>query len=159
VWPAWVYDERAAAVVHALKYGGRRGLAAGLAGELARVVPPGPGADLLMAVPLHSARRRERGYNQAGLLAAALAGRIGVPLLDGAMERVRDTRPQARLDPRARRDNVAGAFRVKSPAALEGRSILLVDDVITTGATLEACLDALARAGARASGVALAWAQ
>ena len=159
VWPAWLYDERAATVVHALKYEGRRGLAAGLAAEIARVVPPAPRADLVMAVPLHSARRRERGYNQAGLLAEALADRIGVPRLERAIERVRDTRPQARLDPRSRRANVAGAFRVRHPARLEGRNILLVDDVITTGATFEACLSALARAGARATGVALAWAQ
>jgi ComF family protein len=159
VWPAWVYDERAACVVHALKYEGRRGLAPGLAAELARVVPPVPRADLVMAIPLHSARRRERGYNQAGLLAEALADRIGVPLLEGAIERVRDTRPQALLRPRSRRANVAGAFRVRRPGWVEGRNILLVDDVITTGATFEACLAALARAGAHATGVALAWAQ
>jgi ComF family protein len=159
VWPAWLYDERAARVVHALKYEGRRGLAPGLAAELARVVPPAPAADLVMAVPLHSARRRERGYNQAGLLAEALAGTIGVPRLEGEIERVRDTRPQARLDPRSRRANVAGAFRVRNPGRLEGRTILLIDDVVTTGATFEACLEALARSGARATGVALAWAQ
>ena len=159
VWPAWLYDERAACVVHALKYEGRRGLAPGLAAELARVVPPVPRADLVMAVPLHPARLRERGYNQAGLLAEALAGTIGVPRLEGAIVRARDTRPQARLDPRSRRANVAGAFRVTNPGRLEGRSILLVDDVVTTGATLEACLEALAGAGARAAGVALAWAQ
>jgi ComF family protein len=145
--------------VHALKYEGRRGLAPGLAAELARVVPPVPRADLVMAIPLHSARRRERGYNQAGLLAEALADRIGVPLLEGAIERVRDTRPQALLRPRSRRANVAGAFRVRRPGWVEGRNILLVDDVITTGATFEACLAALARAGAHATGVALAWAQ
>ena len=159
VWPAWLYDERAASVVHALKYEGRRGLAPGLAAELARVAPPAPRADLVMAVPLHSARRRERGYNQAGLLAEALAESIGVPWLEGAIERARDTRPQARLDPRSRRANVAGAFRVRNPGRLEGRTILLVDDVVTTGATFEACLEALGHAGARASGVALAWAQ
>jgi len=159
VWPAWLYDERAACVVHALKYGGRRGLAPGLAAELARVVPGAPRHDLVMAVPLHSARRRERGYNQAGLLAESLAGAIGVPGLAGAIERARDTRPQARLDPRARRANVAGAFRVTRPGWLEGRNILLVDDVVTTGATFDACLTALERAGARAMGIALAWAQ
>src|SRR5262249_6888032 len=159
VWPAWLYDERASRVVHALKYEGRRGLAPGLALELARVVPPAPRADLVVAVPLHSARWRERGYNQAGLLAEALASAIGVPRLEGEIERVLDTRPQARLDPRARRANVAGAFRVKNPGRLEGRNILLIDDVITTGATVEAGLEALAQAGARATGVALAWAQ
>jgi ComF family protein len=159
VWPAWLYDERAACVVHALKYGGRQALAPGLAAELARVVPGKPRADLVMAVPLHSARRRERGYNQASLLGEALAEAIGVPVIEGAIERARDTRPQARLDPRERRANVAGAFRVQRPVRLEGRNILLVDDVVTTGATFDACLAALERAGASAMGVALAWAQ
>ena len=83
----------------------------------------------------------------------------GIPRLDGVLERVRATRAQARLDPRARRANVAGAFRVRQPGWLEGRDVLLVDDVITTGATFEACLAVLARAGARPAGVALAWAQ
>ena len=159
VWAAWLYDERAACVVHALKYHGRTSLAAGLAPELARAVPPTPRADLVLAMPLHPARRRERGYNQAQLLAHALATHIGVPCLDGALERVRHTQPQARLGPVARRANVAGAFRVRRPDWLERRSVLIVDDVMTTGVTLEACLEPLARAGAEAAGVALAWAQ
>ncbi len=159
VWAAWVYDERAAAVVHALKYSERDGLAAALGAELARAVPARPRPDLIVEVLLHAARRRERGYNQAGLLAAALGEALAVPHLAGALERVRPTRPQARLDPRGRRANVAGAFRAVTPAALKGRNVLIVDDVLTTGSTLDACLDALADAGANAAGVTLAWAQ
>jgi len=159
VWPAWIYDERAALVVHALKYEGRAGLARALGAELARVVPPEPRPDLVLEVPLHSARRRERGYNQAALLADALSGSSGVPRVPDALERLRPTRPQARLDPRQRRENVSGAFRVRRPEWLEGRTVLIVDDVMTTGATLGACLEALAEVGARAAGVALAWAQ
>jgi len=159
VWAAWVYDERAARVVQALKYESRTGLAAGLGPEIARALPATLRPDLVLAVPLHPARRRERGYNQAALLADSLAVEIGAPRLEGVIERTRDTRPQARLDALARRANVAGAFRVRERSGLKGRSVLIVDDVLTTGATLEACLDACLEAGARPTGAALAWAQ
>ncbi len=158
VWPAWIYDERAAAMIHALKFGERPGLATTLAVELARVVPPGR-FDLVLAVPLHAERRRERGYDQAGRLADALARAIGVPRLDGAIERVRATRPQARLGAADRRRNLDAAFRVSLAPWLAGRRVLLIDDVVTTGATLEACLGVLREAGATAEAAALAWAQ
>lgn len=154
----WIYDERAARVIHALKYGERTALALALGPEMARALPPGYRPDLVVEIPLHRTRRRERGYNQAGLLAEALAGAIGAPRLPEAMTRVRATRAQARLGPAARRRNMAGAFRVNHPDALAGRSVLIVDDVLTTGATLESALESLARAGAEARGIALAWA-
>ena len=156
---AWVYDERVERVVHALKYDGRVRLAGLLGEELARAAGPAHGIDLVTEVPLHPARRRERGYNQSALLAECLAGAIGAPWVPAVLERVRPTAAQARLDPRARRRNVAGAFRVRRPEWLNERSIVIVDDVVTTGATLEACLAALAGAGARPSAVTLAWAQ
>jgi ComF family protein len=159
VWPAWVYDERAALAVHALKYAARPGLALALARPLAAAVPARPAPDLVTAVPLHSARRRERGYNQAWLLATAVAGRLGVPALEDVLERTRATPAQARLDPVRRRRNLAGAFRVTAPARFRARRILVVDDVLTTGATLGACLDALAACGAEPAGAVLAWAQ
>ena len=159
VWAAWVYDERAALVVHALKYGERPGLARTLGAELARVAPPGLQPDLVLEVPLHPVRRRERGYNQAALLADALSERNATPRLERVLERVRPTRPQAQLAPEERRRNVAGAFRVRRPDWLKGRNVLIVDDVMTTGATLDACLEVVERAGARAAGVTLAWAQ
>ena len=159
VWPALVYDERAALLVHALKYGQRPGLAAALGERLARAVPAAEAPDLVTAVPLHGARRRERGYNQAWLLAEAVADRLGVPALELVLTRVRATPPQARLDPARRRRNLAGAFRAAEPGRLQGRRILIVDDVLTTGATLEACLGTLSAAGARATGAVLAWAQ
>lgn len=157
---AWVYDERAAAIVQALKYGERPGLASALGPALAAALPADlPRSDLVLDVPLHAARERERGYNQAARLADALALATRTPRLERAVERVRATPAQARLGARERRENLAGAFRVRRPGALEGRRVLLVDDVITTGATLEGCLTALRSAGAEAHGVALAWAQ
>ena len=158
VFAPWLYDERAAAVVHALKYGGRPGLAAPLGRTLASAVPaPWRAADLVLEVPLHPARERERGYNQAAGLADALAGALAVPRLPGALARLRATPPQARLGEAARRANVEGAFVVSRPSWLAGRRVLVVDDVMTTGATLAACLGALRAAGAKAAGVALAW--
>jgi ComF family protein len=159
VWPALVYDERAALLVHALKFGQRPGLAAELGARLARAVPATPAFDLVTAVPLHAARRRERGYDQARLLAETVADRLGVPALPDALVRERATPAQTGLDPAQRRRNLAGAFRVTEPRRLRGRRILIVDDVITTGATLEACLAALSAAGAAATGAVLAWAQ
>jgi predicted amidophosphoribosyltransferase len=113
----------------------------------------------VLDVPLHAARLRERGYNQSAALADALADVLGAPRLPGALVRVRATPPQARLGPAARRANLAGAFAIERPARLRGRRVLLVDDVLTTGATLDAALAALHDAGADAAGVALAWAQ
>jgi ComF family protein len=159
VWPALVYDERAALAIEAFKYSERTDLAAGFTRELARVVPPGFHADVVTEVPLHPARERERGYNQSALLAAALASAAGVPHVPRVLERVRATRAQARLGPAERRLNLRDAFRVAHPERWAGRRILLVDDVITTGATLEAALAALAAAGARPQALALAWAQ
>lgn len=158
VWPAWLYDERAAALVQALKFGARTDLAPDLAAEMARALPP-PSHDLVVAVPLHRVRRRERGYDQAALLAEALGVLRAVPRQPGALERRRSTRAQTGLDAAGRRRNLRGAFAVTAPAELRGRRVLLVDDVVTTGATFEAALAALAAAGARATGVALAWAQ
>jgi ComF family protein len=159
VWPALVYDERLALLVHAFKYGGRPGLADALAERLARALPSALEADLVTAVPLHPARRRERGYNQAWRLAVGLASRLGVPALEDVLVRVRHTPAQARLDPERRRRNLAGAFRVAEPQRYRDRRVLIVDDVLTTGATLEACLGTLAGAGARPLGAVLAWAQ
>lgn len=155
---AWLYDERAAAVVAAFKYAERPGLARALGPELAAVVR-GAAVDVVTEVPLHPARRRERGFNQAERLAAALSTEIGALHVPGVLRRVRATLPQARLGPRERRAQARGSVLVARPEGVRGRRILVVDDVMTTGATLEACLAALDTAGARPSGAALAWAQ
>lgn len=134
--------------VHALKYEGLAVLSATLGTILADQWQHGPERiDLLVPVPLHPVRLRRRGYNQAALLADALGQRIGLPVESEVLIRERDTRSQVGLSAEERWTNVAGAFRCRStPPA--GARILLVDDVLTTGATLRACAAALREAGA-----------
>lgn len=154
---AAAYEGPLAAAVHRFKYRGWRALGPSLARLLtARLVVDGlPGA-FVVAVPLHAARRRSRGYNQSELLASEVRRALGLATPAGRLVRVRDTRPQVGLDRLRRRENVAGAFRWEGPEG-RGEPVLLVDDVVTTGATLEACAAALAAAGfGRVSGITLA---
>jgi competence protein ComFC len=104
-------------------------------------------ADLITAVPLSPTRRRQRGYNQARLLGSALAKDIGLPLDKAALSRSRETGTQVGLGPIERRANVAGAFGA-SRELVEGKAVIIVDDLYTTGATLEACAASLIDAGA-----------
>jgi ComF family protein len=135
-----------AVCVQRLKYAGRRDLAPVLGALLAERYPFGQ-AVLLVPVPLHRSRLRARGFNQAALLAQELARRRGLPVALRALVRRRQTRAQPGLDSTARRRNLADAFEVRLPARVVGRSIVLVDDVLTTGATADACATALLRAG------------
>jgi ComF family protein len=105
--------------------------------------------DVIMPVPLHVQRLRWRGFNQAQLLARPLARAVRLPLDPHALHRVRPTRPQVDLDETQRRHNVAGAFRVARTDRVAGRRILLVDDVFTTGATVNECSRVLLRAHAK----------
>ncbi len=135
--------------IHALKYSGRTELAPLLAELMVPIWGSGlyP-VDFLIAVPLHPRRLQERGYNQAALIAEGLADRISLPVLADALARSRMTEPQTQLDAFQRQANVAGAFTAKS-TAVAARSVMLVDDVCTTGATLQACADSLRAAGAK----------
>lgn len=108
---------------------------------------PEPLPDLLVPVPLSTARLRRRGYNQALELGRALAGLLALRLAPGAARRTRDTREQTRLDAAQRRGNVRGAFAVDA-AAVRGRHVALLDDVITTGATMAELAAAVRAAGA-----------
>jgi ComF family protein len=150
----WVHRGAGLAVVHALKYGGWRNAAPAMAARMARLDwPPDVVAEraALLPVPLASARQRERGYNQSEELAHALASWWQLPVWPHALERARVTRTQTRLTPEQRLMNVSDAFRVPETArgALRRSHVVLVDDVVTTAATLNACAAALHAAGAR----------
>ena len=145
------YEGGLRSAVLALKFGGQRRLAA----QLARVLWRAPRVRALLAteatlvpVPLHARRLRERGFNQSELIAAELSRLSGRPLCAEALSRARNTSAQTGLSAAQRRANVAGAFTPRRPSGVLGRSVVLVDDVHTTGATARACARALRQAGA-----------
>jgi len=137
-------------LVHQLKYRGWHALAPILGGWMGECALPLPGHEpaICTPVPTTRARTRTRGYNQAGLLAAALARTTGRPCAD-MLARMRASGSQTALQPVARRANVAGAFAVAAAGAarLFGAHVILVDDVLTTGATAAECARALSAAG------------
>ena len=153
------YSGPARACLHALKYDGELRLVEPLAELMAaRWRRVGIGGELLVPVPVHAARRRQRGFDQAELLARAAGRQLGLGVLL-AVDRAAVTAAQHALGRRARAANVRRAFTVPAGlrGAVSGRWVILVDDVVTTGATLSGCAAALYDAGARAvSGLALA---
>jgi ComF family protein len=153
---AAAYEGPLERAIQRFKYEGWRALARPLSRLLEdRLAVDGVPAGLLTPVPLHPCRRRARGYNQSELIARELAASLRLPLA-ADLVRCRDTPAQVGLDRLRRRENVEGAFRW-SARPLAGRPVLLVDDVATTGATLEACAAALKDAGAGSiTGIVLA---
>ncbi len=135
-----------------MKYHGEWARVDHLAPLLARACVDLLPADALLPVPLHPSRRRQRGFNQTEKLAQALSPYIAVPV-NLALERSRITTPQVRLDAEGRQANVEGAFALSPGADVIGKRLVLVDDVITTGATLGACAQVLLGAGAQSVSV------
>jgi ComF family protein len=154
-----MYAGKLRTLVHLLKYDGMEGLAmrlGGLAAEQALAMEGLPEELVVAPVPLWPGKRRQRGFNQAELLARGAIAELRrrrpemrVWLVAGALERRRATESQAGLSPHQRRANVRGAFFAPKPAAVDGRDVLLIDDIYTTGATARACSQALKSAGAR----------
>jgi ComF family protein len=141
-------------IVHALKYNGWKLVAPAMAQRMSRLAfPPDVVAErtALLSVPLSRTRLRERGYNQAEELARALAHEWNLPVWSAFLSRTRDTRSQVQLTPSERARNVSNAFRVAEShrSRLHGAHVILVDDVITTAATLNAAAAALADGGVR----------
>jgi ComF family protein len=144
------YEGTLRSLIHLLKYTRFRPLAKPLARQLALRIGDfnTKSFDLVLPVPLHSNRRRQRGFNQSELVAAEIAKLFRIPAGAKGCVRVRDTLPQTGLRAAERRRNVAGAFHVPRPQSVRSRRVLLIDDVLTTGATANACARALLDAGA-----------
>jgi ComF family protein len=156
---ALAYEGPARQALLAFKMGDELHMARMMAPHMARAAGPmlGQGA-LLVPVPLHYWRLWRRGFNQAALLAQALAARTGLELAIDGLERRKLTQRSAGLGREARARNVRGAFKVRDKARIRGRAIILIDDVLTTGATAEACARVLLRGGAASVDV-LTWAR
>ncbi len=160
-----LYEGRMKEAIHALKYGRLRPAAHGLGRMLAtaigQIATEAPLEMLVIPVPLHRAKRAERGFNQARSLAEQALSFLRkshpawrLTLASSALMRLRATASQAGLTSRQRRLNVRGAFAVSNPSAVDGKHILLIDDILTTGATARAAAQALLRAGAASVWVA-----
>jgi competence protein ComFC len=144
------FDEVIRKAIHELKYRNLKAISPCLAELLADYVKENllPG-EALVGVPLHPRRLRERGYNQSGLVAAELGKRIGLPVIEDCLIRVKQAQPQVKaVDVEERRRNVADAF-VCRDERVSGKQIILIDDVCTSGATLESCAAALKNKGAK----------
>ncbi|HHW03175.1 MAG TPA: ComF family protein [Thermoanaerobacterales bacterium] len=136
-------------LIHHFKYGGKRELAGFLGEGMVRTLEQisWPAFDYIVPVPLHIKRERERGFNQAYLLAAVVSRHTGIPIFKGFI-RVKPTEHQTLLDKPLREQNLSGAFEVVDKAVLNGKTLLLIDDVYTTGSTADECSRTLINAGA-----------
>ncbi len=154
---AFRYEGPLADAVRRMKYGGQPHLARGLGDLLAEAAGPYAGkVDRVVPVPLHRSKLRARGWNPAALLARRVARELGVPLDTKHLRRVRATRTQAALPAELRAGNVLGAFEARLPAPAQ--RVLLIDDVRTTGATLQEAASTLTERGHDVITLALAWA-
>ena len=145
----WLHKEPVKQAVYALKYKNRRIYAEAFGAELAEHYGRylrRKRVDRIVPIPLHKKRRRERGFNQAELLADELGKRTGIPVDAAALRRVKETRPQKKLDDKGRSRNMRGAF--EASGEITGKTIVLIDDIYTTGSTLSEAAGTLYRAGA-----------
>jgi ComF family protein len=148
-----IYDDALSSAVVLLKYEGVKRLGEWFAARLAEMVERDPNswqADLVVPVPLHPDRLRERGYNQAEMIARPLAKRLGLKFGSYLLVRTRPRPPQLVLSRTERWTSVRGAYATREGAAVDNLRVLLLDDVLTTGATLDSCSRALKKAGAKA---------
>ncbi len=148
------YGAAAADAVLRLKYGRETHLGPLMGRRVSREMAGAEPFDIVMPIPLHPAKLRERGFNQSALIARPVARRLGVPMDTSAMVRVQDTAPQAGLTREERLENVRGAFVVPKAGRVSGRRVLLVDDVVTTATTVREAAKVLRRSGARGVDVA-----
>lgn len=144
---AVAYDDLSRGLAIRLKYGRKVAIARTMARYMAPLVDKG-GERVLVPVPLHRTRLWSRGFNQSALVARELSRRLNITVDPFVLRRVRRTPPLKGMSPLQRRKAVAGAFKVAGKAAIAGKTVVLIDDVLTTGSTAEACARTLKRAGA-----------
>lgn len=152
----WYYDPDSPVrrLHHTLKYGNRYGLGISLGRVLGAEIQQTGGIDLIIPIPLHRVRHLERGFNQAEAVARGVNETTNIPVDLRVLRRVKLTRSQTSLDRESRVLNLEGAFRVSDSGRLAGKHVLLIDDVITTGATISSAVTALLNGGATACSVA-----
>lgn len=142
-------------IIHAIKYQGRYKLAMALGRELGRAaqfaecIPSLKESPIIIPIPIHAARKRERGYNQAEAIGKGLAFITGLPMSSTTVRRFRWTGTQTALNSRERLQNIRSAFTIDDPHIIRNSTVILVDDVLTTGATTNACAECVLDAGAR----------
>ena len=145
---AVAYGDLSRGLAIRLKYGRKVAIARTMARYMAPLVANAGDQPLLVPVPLHRSRLWQRGFNQSALVARELASRLSLPADSLALRRLKRTPPLKGMSSAQRRKTVAGAFKVADRSKVAGRTIILIDDVLTTGSTAEACARALQRAGA-----------
>jgi len=146
------FDDYYQKLIHRFKYDKNIPLGKRLAQSLGQVVAQDKdfaNCDLVIPVPLHRARHRERGFNQSGVLAEGISQAINLPLAKEILKRKKNTKDQTYLNAQQRTENVRDAFLVTQPARVDNKAVILVDDVMTTGATLNECARMLEKAGAK----------
>ena len=146
------FDDYYQKLIHRLKYDRKIQLGKRLAEKLGEILSEDKGlagCDMVIPVPLHRARERERGFNQSEILAEGISRAVGVLLSTDALKRKKHTKDQTYLNAQQRAENVKGAFVARHPEKINGKNVILVDDVMTTGATLNECARTLQDAGAR----------
>jgi ComF family protein len=146
----FAYDELLRDIIHEIKFRNRKYAAIGLGNLWAAMADENDfeGIDIIVPVPLHQKKERERGFNQAAELARPLSERFNIPLIEGELIRNRDTNAQSGLSPRGRIENVSGAFTLRSVHDFKHKKILLIDDIYTTGASINECARVLKQNGA-----------
>jgi ComF family protein len=142
------YGDISRSIALRLKYGRKTALARTMSRYMRPLIGDLPADALLVPVPLHRRRLWSRGFNQSAIVARELSRRTGVPVAVDALKRVRPTPPLKGMGMRQRRRTVAGVFRANAARMIKGRTIILIDDVLTTGSTANACARVLKRAGA-----------
>ncbi|MFQ5676875.1 MAG: ComF family protein [bacterium] len=146
----WAFDDTVQKIIHEVKFFGKKSLGKRLGEELATVALADSRyarADLIVPVPLHRTKRRERGFNQSAVLSESVSRALNIPVVTTALKRIRYTRPQSKLTAVEREKNVRGAFQAGSSNELKKKTVILIDDVLTTGSTVRACSEVLKKAG------------